>query len=105
MARARRTWYDLDMGGLIILSAAVILILVPLTLASNAKDGWTNNSIVTMIAVGVLCLIALPVWETSKRLAPRPLLSLHLLKQRTVLAGCTLIFWYFSAYYPPQLRV
>jgi MFS family permease len=95
----RRTWYDLDMGGLILLSAAVTLILVPLTLAANSKNGWKSDSIVSMIVVGLICLIALPFWESSKRLAPKPLLSLHLLKQRTALAGCTLAFWYFMAFY------
>ncbi|KAF4252562.1 hypothetical protein CNMCM8689_005262 [Aspergillus fumigatus] len=95
----RRTWYDLDMGGLILLSAAVTLILVPLTLAANSKNGWKSDSIVAMIVVGLFCLIALPFWESSKRLAPKPLLSLHLLKQRTALAGCTLAFWYFMAFY------
>ncbi|KAM0096598.1 hypothetical protein ACP6JE_008916 [Aspergillus fumigatus] len=47
----RRTWYDLDMGGLILLSAAVTLILVPLTLAANSKNGWKSDSIVAMIVV------------------------------------------------------
>ncbi|GIC84862.1 siderochrome-iron transporter MirC [Aspergillus udagawae] len=47
----RRTWYDLDMGGLILLSAAVTLILVPLTLAANSKNGWKSDSIVAMIIV------------------------------------------------------
>ncbi|KAK1148336.1 hypothetical protein N8T08_010146 [Aspergillus melleus] len=98
-AAARRTWYDLDMFGLMLLSAAVTLILVPLTLAANAKNGWKNNSIMAMIGIGVVCLLVLPVWETSKRLAPKPLLSLHLLKQRTALAGCALAFWYFMAFY------
>lgn len=93
---ARRTWYDLDMFGLILLSAAVTLILVPLTLAANAPNGWKNKNIVAMIVVGVVCLFALPFWETSKKLAPKPLLSLHLLKQRTALAGCALAFFYFS---------
>lgn len=94
----RDTWYDLDMFGLILLSAAVALILIPLTLAANAKDGWKNGSIISMIVVGLSCLLILPFWETSKRLAPKPLLSLHLLKQRTALAGCALAFWYFSKY-------
>ncbi|KAE8134638.1 major facilitator superfamily domain-containing protein [Aspergillus pseudotamarii] len=99
LAVVRRTWYDLDMFGLILLSAAVTLILVPLTLAANAKDGWKNDSILAMIAVGIVCLMALPLWETSKRFAPKPLLSLHLLRQRTALAGCALAFWYFMAFY------
>ena len=94
----RHTWYDLDMFGLILLSTAVTLILVPLTLAASVKNGWENGSIIAMIVIGLLCLSALPAWETSKRLAPKPLLSLHLLKQRTVLAGCTLAFFYFSVF-------
>lgn len=92
----RRTWFDLDMFGLLLLSAAVTLILIPLTLAANAKNGWKNSGIAAMMAVGLLCLFVLPLWETSKKLAPKPLLSLHLLKQRTALAGCGLAFFYFS---------
>ncbi|KAL3467421.1 major facilitator superfamily domain-containing protein [Aspergillus heterothallicus] len=99
LATVRRTWYDLDIGGLTLLSAAVTLILVPLTLAANSKNGWKSNSIVAMIGVGLICLILLPFWETSKKLAPKPLLSLHLLKQRTALAGCCLAFFYFMAFY------
>ncbi|KAJ9482671.1 Siderophore iron transporter [Penicillium thymicola] len=95
----RRTWYDLDVGGLALLSAAVTLILVPLTLAATAKNGWKNVSILVMIALGAVCLCLLPLWESSRKLAPKPLLSLHLLKQRTALAGCALAFWYFMAFY------
>ncbi|KAJ5195254.1 uncharacterized protein N7498_008692 [Penicillium cinerascens] len=95
----KRTWYDLDVGGLTLLSAAVTLLLVPLTLAANANGGWKNKSIIAMIILGVLCLCILPFWESSKKLAPKPLLSLHLLKQRTALAGCALAFWYFMAFY------
>lgn len=94
----RRTWYDLDVGGLTLLSAAVTLLLVPLTLAASSKNGWKTPSIIIMMVVGVLCLIATPLYESSKKLAPKPLLSLHLLKQRTAVAGCALAFWYFSKF-------
>lgn len=96
----RRTWYELDVGGLTLLSAAVTLLLVPLTLAASSKNGWKTPSIIIMMVVGVLCLIATPLYESSKKLAPKPLLSLHLLKQRTALAGCALAFWYFSKFDP-----
>ncbi|KAJ5585425.1 Major facilitator superfamily domain general substrate transporter [Penicillium hispanicum] len=95
----RRTWYDLDVGGLMLLSAALTLLLVPLTLAANTNGGWKNASIIVMMVVGVLCLLVLPFYECSKKLAPKPLLSLHLLRQRTALAGCALAFWYFMAFY------
>ncbi|QSS51853.1 siderophore iron transporter mirC [Histoplasma capsulatum var. duboisii H88] len=95
----KRTWYDLDVFGLLLLSAGVALILVPLTLAANAKNTWKNSSIIAMIVIGGICLVVFPFWETSKRLAPHPLLSLHLLKQRTALVGCALAFFYFMAFY------
>ncbi|KAL5334530.1 siderophore iron transporter mirC [Aspergillus crustosus] len=98
-AIVRRTWYDLDIFGLTLLSAAVTLILVPLTLAANSKNGWKSSGIIAMIVVGIVCLLILPFWETSKKLAPKPLLSLHLLRQRTALAGCGLAFFYFMAFY------
>lgn len=96
----RRTWYDLDVGGLTLLSAAVTLMLVPLTLAASAKNGWKNPSIIAMMVVGLICLVLMPLYESSKKLAPKPLLSLHLLRQRTALAGCFLAFWYFSMFSP-----
>lgn len=92
----RSAWFELDVFGLILLSAAVTLILVPLTLAAHAKDTWRNGGIIAMIVIGGVCLIAYPFWETSKRLAPHPLLSLGLLRQRSALAGCALAFFYFS---------
>jgi MFS family permease len=96
MSAIRSAWYELDFFGLVLLSGAVTLILIPLTLAPNAKGRWHNASIIAMIVAGCVCLTLYPVWESSKRLAPRPLLSLRLLKQRTVLAGCALAFFYFS---------
>lgn len=99
----RHTWYDLDVFGLLLLSAAVTLILVPLTLTANAQNGWHNKGIIVMIVLGLGCLCVLPFWETSKKLAPNPLLSLHLLKQRTALAGCALAFFYFSKCLPEHL--
>lgn len=95
-AAFRRSWFDLDIFGLLLLSVAVSLILIPLTLTASANGGWKNPSIISMLAIGCVCLAIFPMWESSKTLAPKPLLSLHLLKQRTVLAGCALAFFYFS---------
>ncbi|KAH8696081.1 siderochrome-iron transporter MirC [Talaromyces proteolyticus] len=93
------TWHELDVFGLILLSAALSLLLIPLTLAANSPNGWQNDGIVVMMVIGSLCLIAFPAWESSKRFAPKPLLSLHLLTERTALAGCALAFFYFMAFY------
>lgn len=95
----KHLWYELDIMGLLLLSAAISLILIPLTLAAIAKSHWHNASIIAMIVVGCLCLVAFPLWESSHRLAPRPFVSLHLLKNRNVLAGCAIGFFYFAVFY------
>lgn len=89
-------WYELDIMGLLLLSAAISLILIPLTLAATAKGRWRNASIIAMLVIGCLCVPAFLFWDTNKKLAPKPLLSLHLLRNRTVVAGCAIAFFYFS---------
>lgn len=92
----KSVWYELDIMGLLLLSAAFSLILIPCTLAQRAKGGWNNGSMIAMVVIGGVCLIVFPFWESSRRLAPRPFLSLGLLKNRTVLAGCIIGFFYFG---------
>lgn len=92
-------WYELDAVGLVLLSAAISLILIPLTLAATAKGGWHNPSIITMLVIGCVCLLFFPLWESTQRFAPHPFLSLRLLSNRTVLAGCAIGFFYFAVFY------
>ena len=95
----KNLWYELDIMGLLLLSAAISLILIPLTLAATAKSHWHNASILAMIVIGCVCALVFPVWESSHKLAPRPFLSLRLLSNRTVLAGCGIGFFYFAVFY------
>lgn len=95
----KNLWYELDVMGLLLLSAAISLILIPLTLAATAKGHWHNASIIAMIVVGCICLLAFPTWESSHKLAPRPFLSLRLLSNSNVLAGCAIGFFYFAVFY------
>lgn len=87
-------WYELDVFGLILICAAVSLILIPLTLAANT--GWDDSGLIVMLSIGAICLIAFPFWERSKTLAPRAFFPRNLLRQRTVVAGLALAFFYFS---------
>ncbi|KAL8735893.1 MAG: hypothetical protein Q9181_002620 [Wetmoreana brouardii] len=96
---AKSLWYELDVLGLLLLSAAFSLILLPCTLAQRAKGGWHNGSMIAMVVIGALCLVIFPFWESSSRLAPLPFLSLKLFKDRTVLAGCAIGFFYFAVFY------
>ena len=95
----KHVWYELDIMGLLLLSAAFSLILIPLTLAATAKGAWHNASIIAMIVIGCVCLAVFPLWESTRKLAPRPFLSLRLLTNRNVLAGCVIAFFYFAVFY------
>ena len=95
----KHLWYELDIMGLLLLSAAFSLILIPLTLAATAKNHWHNASILAMIVVGCVCLILFPLWESTPKLAPHPFLSLRLLTNRNVIAGCGIAFFYFTVFY------
>ena len=93
---ARNLWYEIDLMGLLLLSAAISLILIPLTLAAKARSGWHNASIIAMLVIGCVCLVVFPFWESSRNLAPHPFISLRLFTNRTVVAGCALGFFYFG---------
>jgi MFS family permease len=90
----KHLWFELDVFGLVLLCAAFSLLLIPLTLA--AKNGWNNPNLLAMLFVGALCLIAFPFWERSKKLAPRAFFPGSLFRNRTVLAGLGISFFYFS---------
>ena len=95
----KQLWYELDIMGLLLLSAAFALILIPLTLAATAKNHWHNASIIAMIVIGCVCFAVFPAWESNRKLAPRPFLSLQLFTNRNVLAGCGIGFFYFAVFY------
>ncbi|KAM3081142.1 hypothetical protein ACMFMF_003058, partial [Clarireedia jacksonii] len=92
----RSTWFALDVGGMVLLSAAFALMLLPLTIASKAAGGWSSSKIIVMIALGVVCLIFFLLWDSVKKAAPHPLIPLSLLKSHTFCAGCGISFFYFS---------
>jgi len=92
------TWYELDVFGLVLLSAAIALILLPLTLAARARGGWSNGSMIAMLVIGCLALVAFPLWERSAKLAPRAFFPKHMFRNRTILAGVAIAFFYFSEF-------
>lgn len=72
---------DLDILGLILFTAGLIMLLVPLTLGKNW--GWSNGRTVSLLIVGIVTLIAFIVIEAVPKLAPKPLMRWSLLKDRT----------------------
>lgn len=98
-ATAKRLFHDLDVGGTLLLSGGLSLILIPLTLVSRSPSGWHDPKLLAMIVTGAVLLILFPFWESRPHLAPHPLLPLQLLKSRTFCAGCALGFFYFAVFY------
>ncbi|KAJ9137254.1 MFS general substrate transporter [Pleurostoma richardsiae] len=98
-ASVKKLWFDLDIMGIFLLSAAFSLILIPLTLASRLPGGWGNGGVIAMLVVGFVFLIAYPVWEAIPSLAPQPLIPLSLLKSRTFCAGCGIGFFVFMVFF------
>lgn len=96
-------WYELDIMGLLLLSAAITLILIPLPLSATAKQGWRNGSIIAMLVVGCISATAFLLWETNAKVAPKPFVSRRILADRTVFAGCMIAFFYFGMLFPPAL--
>ncbi|KAK0732874.1 major facilitator superfamily domain-containing protein [Apiosordaria backusii] len=93
---AKNLFQELDAIGILLFSAGLSLILIPLTLVSRSPTGWHDPHIFLMILVGLLLLVLFPLWESR---APHPLLPLELLKSRTFVAGCLLGFFYFAVFY------
>lgn len=88
---------QLDLFGLLLFTAGLTLVLLPMTLAARFPDKWSSPHIITMLVVGVVCLVAFPVWEV--KFAKSPILSLELLKNPTVLGGSGVVFFAFCSFY------
>ncbi|KAF2628516.1 MFS general substrate transporter [Macroventuria anomochaeta] len=95
----KNLWYDLDVFGLLLLAAGISLVLLPLTLAPNADDQWRNASMIAMLVIGGVICIVFPFWERSKKLAPKAFFPPNLFKNKTVVAGTAIAFFYFMAFY------
>ena len=89
-------WYDLDVFGLLLLAAGISLVLLPLTLAPNASGEWRNPSMIAMLVIGGVICIVFPFWERSKKLAPKAFFPPNMFKNRTIVAGFAISFFYFS---------
>ncbi|KAI5781255.1 major facilitator superfamily domain-containing protein [Geopyxis carbonaria] len=98
-AQIKNVAIELDIGGLFLITGGFALLLVPLTLTRSSVGQWKNSGIITSMVLGVLLLLAFPFWECSPTLAPRPLITKRLLKNRTVLCACLLAFFYFMAFF------
>ncbi|KAI0635481.1 drug:h+ antiporter [Trametes polyzona] len=96
----RRVWTvmeQLDVVGLALLGTAVALILLPLTLAKNAKDKWHNPSMIAMIVIGCLLLPVFALWDVY--CAKRPVIARRFLTNWSVVLASWIGFFDFFSFY------
>lgn len=68
--------------------AAFILFLLPFSLQSYGRAGYSSATFVAMVVVGILLFPVMAVWEIW--FARKHFVRWELLKDRTVLGACTL---------------
>ena len=76
---------EIDLIGILLLSAMLTLILLPLTLAGGATQTWRTARIIVMLVIGVLCIPAFAIWEL--KFAKYPCVPFHALTDRTIISG------------------
>ncbi|KAF3008614.1 hypothetical protein E8E13_008051 [Curvularia kusanoi] len=100
---------DIDLIGILILTAGMALFLLPFSLWSYQGEKWESPMIICMIVFGGLLLIAFPIWE--KFFAPVTFIPYELLMDRIVFsAGCMFVCVYFNnavwnSYFSSMLQV
>ncbi|KZV71867.1 hypothetical protein PENSPDRAFT_650291 [Peniophora sp. CONT] len=88
---------ELDAFGLILLGFGWSLFLLPFSLESGAKGGWSNPSMIAMIVVGILCLIAYVFFERFA--SPLPSFPRRILRNKTFMMCIVIDFMYELAGY------
>jgi len=75
--------------GIILITAAFSLILLPFSIATYAPDGWASGYIIAMEVLGVLCLPAFYAWE--RFFSPVQFLNWKYLTEPTII-GSSLLY-------------
>lgn len=81
-AKAVEIYHQLDIIGISLMMAVLILILTPLTLAEGQLSQWRSPSIITPLIFGCLCIPIFIYWESHG--ARYPFIPGHLLRDRGV---------------------
>ncbi|KAF5024643.1 hypothetical protein F66182_3265 [Fusarium sp. NRRL 66182] len=90
-------WHEFDMIGALLLMAAFVLFLLPFSLASYGRAGYSSASFIAMVVIGIILFPVFAAWERYG--ARKYFIRWELLKNRTVLGACLLAaILYFSFY-------
>ena len=93
----KELFFELDIIGLILITAGFALVLLAITLAGYQSEKWREARIIVMLVIGFCCLVAACVWEY--RFAVYPLLRWNLIKDRTVACACGIGFLFWVTFY------
>lgn len=77
-------FWELDIVGVLILTAALAMTLIPLTLAGGVSSRWRDAGILSPVVIGFVLFPVFVLWE---RQTSHPLVPFTLLKDRTVWAS------------------
>ncbi|KAI9368020.1 major facilitator superfamily domain-containing protein [Aspergillus egyptiacus] len=100
---------EFDIPGIVIITAALSLLLLPFSLAGYAPNGWKTGYIIAMLVLGVLLFPAFYVYEAF--VAPVQFLPFRYLKQGTIIGSALLYGIMFistfcwNSYYGSYLQV
>ncbi|KAH8080721.1 drug:h+ antiporter [Cristinia sonorae] len=95
--RLWHTFEKFDFLGLLLLAGSISLILLPLTLASAAKGGWHNASMIAMVTIGAILFPVFIFYEM--RFAKYPVMANRFLRNRGVILIALIGFFDFISFY------
>ncbi|KAE8210810.1 hypothetical protein CF319_g1275 [Tilletia indica] len=100
MSPRRAIWdfiVDIDLIGLLLLCAGLLLILIPLKLQASKPEGWGDGSIIAMLTIGAICLLALAPFEYF--LSPKPIIKKRFILNKDVVFPALIGFFDFVSFY------
>ncbi|KAF3055116.1 Siderophore iron transporter mirC [Daldinia childiae] len=80
---------QIDLGGVILFSGGLALLLIPMTLAATTPSSWKAPWVDALIVLGTVLLIALPFYE--RYFAEHPVVPPRYFTSRTITLCCILI--------------
>jgi len=93
----KELFFELDIIGLILVTAGFALVLLAITLAGYQNAKWREASIIVMLVVGFCSLVVAAVWES--KFAKYPLIRWSLIRDRTVACACAIGFLFWVTFY------
>lgn len=80
---------QIDLGGTSLLTAGLILLLVPMAVSGKVPSQWSAPWVIALVVLGAALLVALPCYEHA--VARFPVLPPHYFKNRTIVLCVVLI--------------